>query len=112
MKTTFHPWNKYNAPTTNALAPLISVVDRSNNTALASSTAAISYGSSMVHDPSTKFSRVAKMTGVGEAQWIIMANSPATTDRFYFKLYGSGNANSINVYDYHTIIMLQVRGRQ
>ncbi len=112
MEVEFVPWNKYNVPTTNVLAPIISVTDRSDNTALSSLSSAIAYNSSEVHEPSTKFVRRLKMAGVDEANWVKISATPATTSRLYVKLYSGGNTASYTTHDYVARVMIAIRGRQ
>ncbi len=112
MEVTFEPWNKFNQPTTDALAPVISITSRDTNTALASSSAASAYASAEIHSPSTAIKREIKMGGTSEAQFYPVATAPAVADRLYVKLYSAGNANSKTVYDYLTRLVVQFRGRQ
>ncbi len=110
----FHaePWNKYNQPTSTVLAPVISVVDRQNSTALASVSAAAAVGSAQIHPPSSSIRRKARMVDFGEASFVDISSTPASNDIFYIKLFSSGNTASTNVYDYLTILMVQFRGRK
>ncbi len=112
MKSTFHPVNKYNVPTTSTVTPVWSVVDRGDATALASIGAAAAQGSAQLVDPSTSFSREARMASVEEAQFLPIANAPAAGEQFYIKLYSSGNTASIYLYDYHTVLLVEFRGRK
>ncbi len=106
------PWNTYNTPTTSNLTPLYSVVDRSNNTPLASAAGTVQYDSVRAVAPSKPHRRVVKMHSSEEAQWVAVGSSPATASRMYIKLYSAGNATSINMYDFVTRIIVQFRGRQ
>ncbi len=112
MDVEFHPWNTFNMPTTNVLAPVWSVVDRGDSTALSSTNVASSYGSAKLTNPSATFERKVKMASIEEADFLPVSSSPATASRFYIKLYSSGNSNSITLYDYHTILLIEVRGRK
>ncbi len=112
LDTTFYPWNTYNMPTTNVLVPVWSTVDRGDSTALSSITVAASYGSAKLVSPSKPFNRKIKMASIEEADFLPTSSSPASASRFYIKLYSSGNSNSISVYDYQTIVLIQVRGRK
>ncbi len=107
----FVPWNKYNQPTTSALAPVWSIVDRADNTAVASISSASSNESAELHDPSETFQRVVKMSGQDEAQWILTSATPASSSRLYIKLYSAGNVASTNLYDYFAVVLVQFRGR-
>ena len=62
--------------------------------------------------PSQPMKRVAKMTGQGEADWVQTGGTPGTADQFYLKLWSSGNSNSINLYDYKMVYLVQVKGRK
>ncbi len=112
MEVEFNPWNTFNTASTTVLAPVYSVTDRANNTALASLAQAVAYDSCKAHMPSRRFIRKIKMDGVEEAQWIAIGSSPATAARMYLKLYSTGNSNSITLYDFVTRIVVQLRGRQ
>ncbi len=112
MEVEFVPWNRYNQPTTAALAPLYSVIDRSNNTVIGSIAQAMAYDSVVCTQPSTKFKRTVKMNSSEEAQWIAVGSSPATAARLYLKLYTTGNVASTNLYDFVCRIVVQFRGRQ
>jgi hypothetical protein len=112
MKTELSPINKYNQPTTNVLFPVYSIVDRINSTALASAADAAQFNSVKIHDPSTRITLKAKMSDVGEAEWIPNTTSPNADDRMFFKLYSAGNSNGINLYDYITKVMVQFKGRE
>jgi hypothetical protein len=112
METHLQPWNKYNTPTTSALAPVYSVLDRVNATALASLSDCAGYASVKIHPPSTEIVRTIKMADSGEAQFIATTTFAATTDRLYIKFYSAGNAASITMYDYVTTILVQFRGRK
>ncbi len=114
MEVEFIPWNKYNqalAPTVN-LAPMYSVVDRTSSAPLTTAASAIDYESMEVHEPSERFRRSVKMNSLEEAQWIAASSVPGTGARCYIKLYSSGNANSLNVYDFVCRTIVQFRGRQ
>ncbi len=106
------PYNPFNQPTTNSLAPVYSVVDRADSTALASLSACAGYSSCELHKPSTSFVRVAKMEGANEGGWVSIAATPATADQFFVKLYSSGNTASLNLYDYKSVLIVQFRGRK
>ncbi len=112
MEVELIPWNKYNQPTTNVLAPLYTVSDRASGSTLASAASAVSYGSCQAHEPSTRLMRTIKMAGSGEADWIAVGASPPTDDRLYIKLYGAGNSNSLTLYDFFAKCLVQFRGRQ
>ncbi len=112
MKVHAEPWNKYNQPTTSALAPVYSVVARDTATALSSLSDCAGYASVEIHAPSTPFDKEIKMAGAGEAQFVLTTASPATSDRLYIKLYSSGNVASTTVYDYLDRILVQFRGRK
>ncbi len=112
MEIEFNPWNTYNTASTTVLAPMYTVVDRNNNTPLASVAQAIGYDSCKCTLPSRKFKRVIKMDSIEEAQWIAVASSPATAARLYVKMYSTGNSTTINLYDFVTRIVVQLRGRQ
>jgi len=104
------PWNTFNTPTTTVLAPLYTVVDRLNSTAIASLATVANYASSEQHLPSTVVVRSAKMEGTDEAQWTDVAATP--NDRIFIKLYSTGNTASLTLYDYYNSYMVQFRGRR
>lgn len=106
------PWNKYYGPTTNVLPPFYSVIDRVTATALGSIADAIGYNSVMLHSASETMKRSAKMTGQDESAWTSTGSSPASAAQFYLKLYGSGFSNSINLFDYKMVYLVQVKGRK
>lgn len=106
------PYNKYNMPTTNVLSPLFSITTRDTATALASISAASQFDSVELHEPSTKWTRTLKMIDNGEATWITVGSTAASTDTLYIKLYSTGNSNSINLYSYIARYIVQFRGRQ
>jgi hypothetical protein len=112
MQTKFEPWNTYNQPTTTALAPVYSVIDRSSSAAIASVSEASSYGSAKQVAPSKTFSREVKMASIEEADFLPVSSSPAAGAQFHIKLYSTGNTASTNLYDYYTIVLVQVRGRK
>lgn len=112
MEIELIPWNKYNTPTTTPLTPLYTVIDRANNTPLASYAGAMSYDSMQVHEPSTRLVRVVKMNSQEEAVWTPVGSSPATASRLYLKLYSAGNGTSLSMYDFVCRIIVQFRGRQ
>ncbi len=112
MEVEFLPWNKFNQPTTSALAPIYSVVDRTSNTVLGSIGGAVGYDSVAATEPSTRFKRVVKMNSNEEAQWVPVGSTPATASRLYIKLYTSGNVASTNLYDFVARTIVQFRGRQ
>lgn len=109
---TMQPWNKNYGPTTNVLPPLYSVIDRNTATALTSLADAIGYNSVQIHCSSDMVHRSAKMTGQDESVWISTGSSPATTGQAYLKLWGSAYSNSINLFDYHMVYLVQVKGRK
>lgn len=111
MRVTLVPWNKFNQPTTSALAPVISVLDRDSAAALTSLNGSISYASAQVHEPSMQFSRVIKMGDTAEATFTATNSSPGSTDRLYIKVYSAGNVVSTTLYDYYTELVVQFRGR-
>lgn len=111
MDVTCSPWNPYNLPTTTNVAPVVSVLDRSSNTALSSIGNATNYQSAEIHDPSTRIRRVIKMAGVDESTWTLVGSTPATTARLYVKIYSAGNTASTTLYDYFTIVIVEFRGR-
>ncbi len=106
------PWNKFNQPTTNVLAPVYSVVDRSSGSSLASAAATVGYDSVKSHEPSSMIRRTVKMNSAEEAQWTQCGASPATTARMFIKLYSAGNSNSLTLYDFLSRVVVQFRGRQ
>ena len=112
MHTQCEPWNKYNTPTTTTLAPVYTAIDRQDNTAIASLSAAANYGSIAIHAPSSKITRGMKMTGTGEALWVGTSGAPSADNRMYLKFYSSGNTASITMYDYLTVIIVQFKGRK
>ena len=112
MELEMIPWNKYNQPTTSALPPIYSVVDRNNNTPLGSLAQAVAYDSVKSHEPSSRVRRVVKMNSNEEAQWIGVGTSPATASRMYIKLYTTGAVANTTLYDFIVRIVVQFRGRQ
>ena len=106
------PWTPYTRPTTDVLSPVYSVIDRQTATALASLADAVGYGSCKMHMPAKPIKRTARMQGADESEWISTSTTPASTALFYLKLYSSGNSNSINLYDYKMIYLVQVKGRK
>jgi len=112
MDITFSPWNKWNTTAALALAPIFSAEDRQNSTAIASQAEAAQFQTVQIHDPGTRFNRVVRMMGTGEADFTSSATSPNTDDRFFLKLFSSGNSNSIALYDYLSCIMVQFRNRK
>lgn len=112
MEVELIPWNKYNQPTTNVLAPLYSVTDRASGSTIGSLAAAVDYESAQAHEPSTHAKRVIKMASVEEAQWIQTGATPASTARLYVKLFSAGNSNSLTLYDFVSRMVVQFRGRQ
>ncbi len=105
------PWNKYNQPTTNNLAPVVTMTDRANQSAPGSLLAAASYGSAKMHDPSTRWNRTIKMASSDEAGWTASTTSPAAASRLYVKVYSAGNPVSLTLYDYLSVTIVQFRGR-
>ncbi len=112
MEVEFIPWNTFNNASTTILAPVYSVVDRANNTVLGSVAAAVAYESCLALVPSTRFKRVVKMSSMEEAGWNAISSAPATASRAYLKMYSTGNTGSINLYDFVTRVIVQLRGRQ
>ncbi len=112
MEIELIPWNKYNQPTTTVCAPMYTVVDRANNTPLASLAGAIDYESCVATEPSTKVRRSVKMDSVEEAHFVAIGSAPATASRAYIKLFSSGNATSTTYYDFVARVMVQFRGLQ
>lgn len=112
MEIEFIPWNTFNTATTNTLAPMYTIDTRDTATALASLTQAVGFDSCRVVQPSKRFTRSIKMGSIDEASFIPMGSSPAASSRLYIKMWSSGNANSINLYDFITRVIVQVRGRQ
>jgi len=112
MEIEFAPWNKYNMPTSTALAPVYSVLERQTSTAIASLTEASSFESVKIHDPSTRFRRAIKMGGSGESDFTASTTSPNTDDRMFIKLYSSGNTVTTTLYDYLTRCIVQFRNRK
>lgn len=112
MDSEFIPWNKYNLPTTTSAAPVYSVVDRSDNSALTSLSITVNHDSVKGHEPSTRIRRIMKMNGTEEAIWTAVGSTNAANERMYVKLYSSGNANSTTYYDYLNRLMVQFRGRK
>jgi hypothetical protein len=111
MRVDLCPFRRYNMATTDTVTPVISVVDRNTNTALASFSAASSIASAEIHPPSTRIVRTVRMSAETEAEWVLTTGSPNTNARLYVKLYSSGNAASLNLYDYLAVVLVQVRGR-
>jgi len=112
MDIVFLPWNRYNLPTTTVAAPVYVVEDRENNTPLASLTDVSGYTSMEAHPPSSLFRKVVRMAGPGESDFISTASSPPSDDRFFIKLYSSGNTASTTFYDYVSRLMVQFRNRK
>lgn len=106
------PWTPYTRPTTDVLAPVYSVIDRNTATALTSLADAVGYGSCHLHMPAKPIKRSAKMQGEDEAAWVSTGSSPASTAQAYLKLWSSANSNTINLYDYKMIYLVQVKGRK
>jgi len=112
MNISVVPINLYNQPTTTVMNSVLSVVDRNSATALTSYADATGYDSVKIHGASKPFTRTVKMDDLDEASWVSRGSSPANANRFYVKLFSSGNSNSINLYDYLDILMVQFRGRK
>jgi len=112
MQVELIPWNKYNTPTTTVTAPLYTVIDRNQNTAIGSLATVSAYDSSQVHEPSTRVIRTVKMQSPEEAEWVDVGSTPGAGARMYIKLFSSGNSNSTTYYDYYTRLMVQFRGRK
>ncbi len=112
MEVELTPWNKYNLPTTTQAAPMYTVIDRNDNSALSSLSGTVNYDSVEAHQPSSRVLRAVKMDGPDEAEWISTANTPTSTARMYIKLYGAGNTASTTYYDYLNRLMVQFRGRK
>ena len=106
------PWTPFTRPTTDVLAPVYSVIDRQTATALSALADAVGYGSCKMHKPSTPFKRTSRMTGADESEWVSTSTTPAAGAQAYLKLWSSGNSNSINLYDYKMIYLVQVKGRK
>ncbi len=112
MELELVPWNTYNTSTATVLTPLYTIVDRTGNSAVGSTIAAVSDTSCQIHLPSKRVRRIIKMNSIGEAQFTATSSPPATADRGYIKLYATGGTASINLYDFVTRIMVQFRGRR
>ncbi len=108
METHFLPINRYNTAVTQF--PIISITDRGNSTALTSLADASQFGSSQEHCISDKIVRVIKMDGPDEGQFILTSTFPASSNRLFIKLYGSGLANSTNYFQYISYVLVQFRG--
>ncbi len=112
MKVHLVPWNKYNQPTTSALAPVLSVTTRDSSTALSTLADTATYDSVQVHAPSSDIVRTIQMDGIDEASWTLTSTTPPAASTMYVKLYSSGNVASTTLYDYLTICIVQFRGRK
>ncbi len=112
MKVHLVPWNKYNQPTTSAIAPVLSVTTRDNATALSTLADTATYDSVQVHEPSTSIVRTIKMSGIDEASWTLTSTTPPAASTPYIKLYSSGNVASTTLFDYLSIVIVQFRGRK
>jgi hypothetical protein len=108
IEVKFLPINPLAVATTQV--PIFSVIDRQNNTALSTALAATSYASCKEHVLYKTFKRSARMADVGEAQWIDVTLTPASTNRFYIKLLGLSLAASTNYFQYITTLLVQFRG--
>lgn len=108
----FVPWNTYNWPTTTTLAPVYSVIDRGDATAIGSLSALAGYVDTLSsHKPGSGFVVTARMSGTDEAGWTLTTTTPSTANQFHTKLYSAGNTASITLYDYIGRIMVQFRNR-
>lgn len=104
------PVNKFSTSVNNI--PITSVVTRDTATALTSFQDAAGYVSSQEHGTFSTINRVVRMDDLDEASWIQMSSSPASNNRLYVKLYGSGLAASTNYYQFLNSIVVQFRGFQ
>ncbi len=112
MEVTCVPWNTFNQPTTTSLAPVFSVVDRSNNSALTTSTATVNHASCRLHKAGAKFKREVLMEGSDEAQFVEASATPVIAARAFIKLFTTGGTASTNLYDFVAKIRVQVRLRK
>lgn len=107
------PWNKYNQPTNQDLAPIYVVTDRSQSNALTSLNDVMGYSSAKIYPPSSELYESIKMAGTDEASFITTTSTPPFASRMYIKLFSNGNAPVVKaLYDYMTRILVQYRGRR
>lgn len=109
-KFVFMPVNKYNKATTTATFPILSVLERTNSSALTSLSDAAGYASSMQHSLDDTWRREIRMNGVDEAQFTATSTFPAVSSRLYIKLYCSGLAVSTTYGQYLSYTVVQFRG--
>lgn len=103
----FNNNNTYNSSLLQA--PLITVVDRDNATALASVAAAFNYESAVLHSSGQNFTRTVRMHSVEDAAFV--TTSPGTNVTWWLKMYGTGFSNSINYATVFARFLVQFRGR-
>lgn len=109
------PWNPNNqnlaAVTVNA--PIWSVEDRANATALAATTDATGFATTVqLHPNGKKFRRTMRMQGTGESDFHSVASPPTAENRMYVKLYSNGNSATTTYYTFVNRIMVQFRNRK
>lgn len=113
MDIEFLPYNYVNTTSGIVRTAVFSVEDRQTATALASDADVTGYATTLTaHTPATHFRKVMRMSGPGEALWVSTGSSPAAADRLYIKLWSSGNTNSLLLYSYVNIMMVQFRQRR
>lgn len=82
----FMPFNRYSKTTTNCV-PFAVIIDRRNSTALASTTAAASHASCVMHSSEDPWTMSVKMSNAEESQFIAVSSPSAYQ---WFKFYASG----------------------
>jgi len=105
------PWNRYNLPTTTVAAPLYAVEDRVSATAIGSLATVAGYDQFRAFLPSSYARMTMRMSGTAEAAFVTVLSVPASQDKFYVKLFSSGNTASTTYYDYVDRLMVQFRNR-
>ncbi len=89
-------------------APIASVVDRSDGTALTSYGLAERYESHKKVPGKKEFRQVANMTGSEDSDFLPTSNSTATSN--WIKMYSSGNTASQTIGRYNVSLLVQFRG--
>lgn len=111
LKIEFIPWNQYSKPTTTTTTPMYVTADRSDGTALSSLADAVKSASCQIYSIDNRWSRSIKMDGVEESLWTAVGASPATTNRFYLKLFATGLANSTSYADFLVTTVVQFKNQ-
>ncbi len=111
-KFVFMPKNKFNKDTTVTVFPGYAVVDRASNSALSSISQATAFASVLEVSLEGRWQREIRMDSVEEAQFISTASSPATSAKFFLKLFANGLTASYTYGQYVSYTLVQFRGTQ